>query len=269
MKQTILLYLFILITSVAGAQKKECVVEVDIKNLGSKLIRFSYNELPDGKANFKHKLSRNGKITFKAEVETLAYAQIITFNNKDHFRTKLARFYLTPNDTVFVHGELEGSTIDYIASGNDYSLQYSELRKEMLPYLEKESNLYRKMNSLKKGSEERRKIGKEFNDLRFNIEPPIRTQFAKEHLDYAISPEYFMTSNVAKDTTIKYLNLLGSKARNSYFGKRMEKLVSGWSDTQIGTFAPLFKATTLTGENLSITDLKGKYVILDFWGSWC
>jgi|GEM_PF-1524149 len=36
-----------------------------------------------------------------------------------------------------------------------------------------------------------------------------------------------------------------------------------------GTEAPLFEAETLSGEMISISELKGKYVMLDFWGTWC
>jgi len=38
---------------------------------------------------------------------------------------------------------------------------------------------------------------------------------------------------------------------------------------QRGETAPQITATTLNGEDFSLTDLKGKYVLIDFWGSWC
>ncbi len=38
---------------------------------------------------------------------------------------------------------------------------------------------------------------------------------------------------------------------------------------QIGTRAPLFTEVTLTGDTLSLGDLRGKVVLLDFWASWC
>jgi thiol-disulfide isomerase/thioredoxin len=37
----------------------------------------------------------------------------------------------------------------------------------------------------------------------------------------------------------------------------------------VGTAVPNWKATTLEGRRLSASSLKGKYVLLDFWGSWC
>jgi len=38
---------------------------------------------------------------------------------------------------------------------------------------------------------------------------------------------------------------------------------------QRGEVAPMITGTTLNGKDFSLTDLKGKYVLMDFWGSWC
>ena len=36
-----------------------------------------------------------------------------------------------------------------------------------------------------------------------------------------------------------------------------------------GEMAPKFTAQLIDGSAFSLSDLKGKYVLLDFWGSWC
>ena len=38
---------------------------------------------------------------------------------------------------------------------------------------------------------------------------------------------------------------------------------------QPGRPAPLFRAVTWKGDSIGIADLKGKYVLLDFWATWC
>ena len=37
----------------------------------------------------------------------------------------------------------------------------------------------------------------------------------------------------------------------------------------VGNPAPGFEATLISGEDFSLSDLQGKYVLIDFWGSWC
>jgi thiol-disulfide isomerase/thioredoxin len=36
-----------------------------------------------------------------------------------------------------------------------------------------------------------------------------------------------------------------------------------------GEIAPNFSTTLMSGQDFSLEDLRGKYVLLDFWGTWC
>jgi peroxiredoxin len=40
-------------------------------------------------------------------------------------------------------------------------------------------------------------------------------------------------------------------------------------DVVVGSQAPDFDIVTLAGEEIKLSNLKGKFVFLDFWGSWC
>jgi len=51
-----------------------------------------------------------------------------------------------------------------------------------------------------------------------------------------------------------------------YFGGKYLYMMPKFSD---GEVAPLFEAQLISGEQFKLTDLKGKYVLLDFWGTWC
>lgn len=105
--------------------------------------------------------------------------------------------------------------------------------------------------------------------MRFYIVAPLRTEWAKEHLNYELTPLYFLESHVPQDTVIKYLNLLSKNARESEYGQILEKIVSGWGNTQKGNIAANFEQYTNLNEPFELVKLKGKYIILDFWGSWC
>ena len=75
------------------------------------------------------------------------------------------------------------------------------------------------------------------------------------------------------------LPLLGDKAKNSAFAplyrqldrklrqqQDAEKAAQGVSE---GSPAPDFTLKDLQGRDISLSSLRGKYVVLDFWGSWC
>src|SRR5437867_7924397 len=41
------------------------------------------------------------------------------------------------------------------------------------------------------------------------------------------------------------------------------------TDLSVGAEAPAFESKTLDGKPLKLSDYRGKYVLLDFWATWC
>ncbi|KAA3617228.1 MAG: TlpA family protein disulfide reductase [Calditrichaeota bacterium] len=70
-----------------------------------------------------------------------------------------------------------------------------------------------------------------------------------------LGAKYFKFANVSLDG--KYLTLI----------KDSDVYVKGGS--QVGFKAINFEATAINGERVNLNDLRGKYVFLDFWGTWC
>ncbi len=64
-------------------------------------------------------------------------------------------------------------------------------------------------------------------------------------------------------------NQMSPELRNSYTGKNLEKLLAANSTTAIGAKAPVFTQNDVNGKPISLTDLRGKYVLVEFWASWC
>lgn len=54
-----------------------------------------------------------------------------------------------------------------------------------------------------------------------------------------------------------------------FLGKTSEQLAKNSPAPGVGTAAPDFTATTPDGQNISLSSFKGKYVLIDFWASWC
>jgi len=49
----------------------------------------------------------------------------------------------------------------------------------------------------------------------------------------------------------------------------VEKAENAKKATEIGAVAPEFSLESITGDSIALSSLKGKYVLVDFWASWC
>lgn len=64
-------------------------------------------------------------------------------------------------------------------------------------------------------------------------------------------------------------NLLDDAIKNSPKGKEIRQMVEVYSSVAIGRKAPEINQFTPDSNRLSLSSLKGKIVLIDFWASWC
>jgi peroxiredoxin len=62
---------------------------------------------------------------------------------------------------------------------------------------------------------------------------------------------------------------LDASVRSSKGGIEMGKMLTSWKSTAVGAEAPLFTQNDTLGKPVNLKDFRGKYVLVDFWASWC
>lgn len=67
----------------------------------------------------------------------------------------------------------------------------------------------------------------------------------------------------------KMYKTLSAKRQQSEYGKTVGDYIAGIKNSAIGQKAKNFSLNTPEGKPLSLEGLKGKYLVLDFWASWC
>ncbi len=66
----------------------------------------------------------------------------------------------------------------------------------------------------------------------------------------------------------KTFSFLGEAAKNSLYGKKITEYRRIAAKTGIGA-TPDFAVADVSGKMVKLSDLRGKYVLVDFWASWC
>ncbi|MCD8741356.1 AhpC/TSA family protein [Mucilaginibacter roseus] len=62
---------------------------------------------------------------------------------------------------------------------------------------------------------------------------------------------------------------LSDELKNSSGGKAIQSALESLRSTAIGAIAPDFTQNDVNGKPVSLSSFKGKYVLIDFWASWC
>lgn len=73
------------------------------------------------------------------------------------------------------------------------------------------------------------------------------------------------------DSVRQLFNQLSVAVQQSQYGQSVASKIQVFDQAKSSIGAPAFNfsATELNGEAIKLSDFKGRYVLLDFWGSWC
>jgi peroxiredoxin len=231
-------------------------------------------------ANFREKAPVvSGKYEFKGELNEPTMAGISIKYKTPAGSPQKAMSMMRDRASVFLEpSTLTVKSVDSFSnikvSGSMAHADYEKLEQMQKPYNEKFKDFNLRYREAQKNNDKAtmEKIDKEWEStyntmredvyggfVRKNPNSPIALYAFGQYAGYDLDPE--KVEPIFKS--------LPAATQASYSGKEWQERINIAKVTGIGKQAPDFTQDDTLGIPVSLSSLKGKYVLVDFWASWC
>ena len=221
----------------------------------------------------------NGQFDFSGKVNYPGYAEIYiyrdTMENVEGPRknTEHLKFYLENSViTIRAKDSIQHATVD----GSTTDRENRILLALQQPYVDIRDSLARIYRSL---TPEQRKDTVWQATLRRTMQSMVHgydsttLAFTYSHTNSFLGLAGFqyleLAYNFNPDTAAVRFARFSKEQRESVYGKKLQAMIDNAQKTGIGRMATNFTETDSTGRKVSLADFRGRYVLLDFWASWC
>lgn len=208
--------------------------------------------------------AKDGQFTLKGKLTQPELVQI-GFNGKNE---KLDMFI--GNDAVHLDGELsnlEGAII----SGSAVQKDYERFRVKFNPLKDKLNALANTINQQNSSSAKRDSLINVFNQNKA-ILLATAAEFVKNNATSPVSPFVLFAVGPLYDDLDELearYNDLQPIVQKGFYAEIIAQTISKSKIGRIGSQALDFTQKDVNGKSVSLSSFKGKYVLVDFWASWC
>lgn len=278
-----ILFLFCLYsTSCLFAQEKSFTVSGKIEGLESKSIHLYYKDKA-GKLINDSFIVKGGYFSYSRKIDDMEMLSFWPPNesvmkrvDQGYFPAKSSQFQFIafPGAHIIFKGKIT-DFVDAYPSGDAANNDLATLNEAVFPLMNKSVNLevkiakneYKDSSSMKVALQEVDKLDAEVSAIKKEF---IRNNPSSFAAAWLLSDMMIRTEMSNDEATGLYEKMDKQKLNTNPFFIEVVKRVEGIKATSIGEAAPEIISThTYDGKQFDLASLKGKYVVLDFWGTWC
>lgn len=267
--------LFLLMSPVFGfAQQGTYTLSGTVNKPEITTLYFTQTTFYDG--NPKEKAQKiaivNGKFSIKGMIDepVPAFLSLSEDYKKDAAQPKQ---FILDKGTIFV--EITSVLADAIVKGSKAQDDLFQYNTEQAPYSAKINAINEEAQRLSVGGIAADSIGRLFR-LPFRDATKGLADFQKKFVQKNTSSfiSLLIISNIAGATNnyIEADNLLSGLSDEIESGataKAIKEYINSQKKTSVGALAPDFALADTSGKKIALSELRGKYVLLDFWAAWC
>jgi peroxiredoxin len=274
MKNTILksgLVALALVSTMTSCSKKEDGYTINGKFTDVK-DGTVYLEFTDGDKTIKDSTKiTDGNFTFKGKVEEPLLYTIKLKGTENGPRFLLDNETVTfeaQKDSIF-KAKFSGATQDSIYK-SFYENEFKKIQKIAGPVY-KASDSLTQNGKVQLTPEQKAMMDKRWADLQIFADG-LTDKFIRSHKDKlagALVIEDRIVSYGTPKKVKEYYGILTPEVQKSFYGKKLKTGIELADKTAPGAVAPEFSQTDVDGKVVKLSDYKGKYVLVDFWASWC
>ena len=221
-----------------------------------------------GKFSFKGKLE-NGE-TVQADIESKPLIDDgEPMSYEKYMKRDIQTFYIDPGNTSIKGVD---SIKTALITGGKTQKEYASLEEQLKPLEDEMMPLSNQVMTLRKEkkNEEAEKLFPAIREVRKKMEK-TQDDFIKNNPGSYVGLSLLAekSSMIEVDTFEPQFNLLSNDLRQSVQGKRLQRKLDLAKKTAVGRPAPGFIQNDQYDKPVSLSSLQGKYVLIDFWASWC
>lgn len=173
------------------------------------------------------------------------------------------------NETITVKGNIDNlQQLD--VKGSPVNSDFMEFQNIFNPLFQKLTTLTQKINSrenVQRSDSLMDAYKKSYNDIVAAID-----RFVMNKKSSPVTPFLLVVTRELEQDPItleKRFNMLSPAGQQGFYGKILQQSIADAKVGSIGSEAIEFTQADTTGNPISLTSFRGKYVLVDFWASWC
>ncbi len=207
-----------------------------------------------------------GNFTFTGNISSPEMYYLKIDNKKE-----LINFFAEASE-IFIKGHIDSLNQIYV-TGSETQNQLNTAGYQLKSFAERQQELYKQYLEARNNKDETliAEIGNKWDQLTNEKNEKIK-EIVAENSSNVVGP-FLVLENLLHVLSFEELKSItdnfDASIKDSKYVKKLKERVETLSKVQIGKTAPDFTLDTPEGKSLSLSSLKGKYLLIDFWASWC